>query len=260
MQTEQMKLEGLNSIVTGGGRGIGRAVSLALAKQGANVAIIARKDLKSAKETASEVRRLGRKAIFLQADVSQKRAVDDMVKAVCKSFGKIDLLVNNAGLNIRSPLEQVSEEDWDKVVAVNLKGVFLCSVAVMKEMLRRSKRGIIINVAGASAHRCYAENGAFGPSKAAVINLTKQMAVEWAKYNIRVNGVSPGPTMTSPTEERIQDEEIRRRIARIPLGRVAQPEEIASVVVFLASDDSKYMTGQCLVVDGGSVHTWYLYP
>lgn len=255
-----MKLEGKSSIVTGGNRGIGRAISLALAKEGANVAIVARKDLGKAEATAEEIETVGRKSMALLADVTQKKEVDSVVGQVCKEFGRVDILVNNAGLNVRGPLEKVTEEDWDRVVAVNLKGVFLCSVSVMKEMVRRSIGGNIINIAGASAHRCYAENGAFGPSKAAVLNLTKQMAVEWAKYNIRVNGVSPGPTMTSPTEERIRDEEVRRRIAMIPLGRIAEPEEIASVVVFLASDDSRYMTGQSLIVDGGSVHTWYLYP
>ena len=133
-------------------------------------------------------------------------------------------------------------------------------MAVVKEMINRHTGGSIINIAGASAHRCYAENGAFGPSKAAVINLTKQMAVEWAKYRIRVNGVSPGRTMTSPTEERIKDEDVLRRISKIPLRRIATPDEVASVVILLASEDSKYMTGQSLIVDGGSVHTWYLYP
>jgi len=255
-----MRLEGIASIVTGGGRGIGRAISLSLAREGADVAVVAKRDFESAEKTADQVRTLGRKAIPLLADVTNKVSVDNMVKEVCNSFGKVDLLINNAGMNIRGPLEGVSEGDWDKVVAVNLKGVFLCSVAAVKDMIERGGGGNIINIAGASAHRCYAENGAFGPSKAAVINLTKQMAVEWAKYNIRVNGVSPGPTMTSPTEERIKDEAIRRRIAKIPMGRVAEPEEVASVVVFLASQESKYMTGQSLVVDGGSVHTWYLYP
>lgn len=254
-----MRLEGLSSIITGGGRGIGRAISLAFAREGADVAIIAKSDLKSAETTADQVRRLGRRAIPILADVTKKDSVEKMVQTARTRFGKIDVLVNNAGMNIRTPLEKVSEEDWDKVVAVNLKSVYLCSVAVVNEMIRLRK-GNIINITGASAHRCYAENGAFGPSKAAVINLTKQMAVEWAKYGIRVNEVSPGPTMTSPTEFTVKDEEIRNRIAKIPLGRVGQPEEIADAVLFLASDESKYITGQSIIVDGGSVHTWYLYP
>lgn len=255
-----MKLKGISSIVSGGGRGIGRAITLALAKEGSDVAVIAKSDLKSAEATAFEVQQLGRRNLALLADVTNKESVGKMVEEVCKNFGKVDLLINNAGMNVRGRLEEVTEEDWDRVVAVNLKGVFLCSVAVVRQMIKRSIGGNIINIAGASAHRCYAENGAFGPSKAAVINLTKQMAVEWAKYRIRVNGVSPGPTMTSLTEERIKDEDVLRRISKIPMGRIATPDEVASVVVFLASEDSKYMTGQSLIVDGGSVHTWYLYP
>lgn len=254
-----MKLERVTSIVTGGGRGIGRAISLSLAREGADVAIVVLRDLRSAEETASEVRQAGRKALVVQADITEKGSVDLMVNRVLEAFGKIDLLVNNAGMAGRAPLAEISIETWDRVVAVNLKGVFLCSVAVAKEMIKR-KEGNIINLAGASAHRCYAFGGAFGPSKAAVINLTKQMAVEWAKYNIRVNGVSPGPIQTVETEERLNDQELRQRIAKIPLGRIGKSEDVARAVVFLASEDSSYMTGQMLIVDGGAVETWYLYP
>jgi 3-oxoacyl-[acyl-carrier protein] reductase len=232
---------------------------MAFAREGADVAIVVKSDLKSAEATADQVSRLGRRAIPILADVTKKDSVEKMVQTVQGHLGKIDVLVNNAGMNIHTPLEKVSEEDWDKVVAVNLKSVYLCSVAVVTDMIRLRK-GNIINITGASAHRCYAGNGAFGPSKAAVVNLTKQMAVEWAKYGIRVNEVSPGVTMTSPTQLRVEDEEIQYRIAKIPLGRVGQPEEMASAVLFLASDESQYITGQSLIVDGGSVHTWYLYP
>ena len=254
-----MKLTGVCSIVTGGAKGIGRAIALALAAEGADVAIIGKADLASAEKVAKEVEGLGRRGLPLMADVTHKGSVDRMVRDVLDTFGKIDVLVNNAGTNIRGPLEEISEEEWDHVVSVNLKGVFLCSICAGKEMIR-SHRGNIINIAGASAHRCYAENGAFGPSKAAVINLTTQMAVEWAKHNIRVNAVSPGPMMTPATRARIKDKDIRRRIEKIPMARVGKPEEVARTVVFLASDDSSYITGQSIVVDGGSIHSWYLYP
>jgi len=252
-----MRLESVSSIVTGGGRGIGRAITLALAKEGADVAIVALKDLESAEATANEVRMLNRQAIAIQADITDKESVEAMVARTLEAFGKIDLLVNNAGMVARGPLESISVEDWDRVVAVNLKGVFLCSVAVAKQMIRH-KRGCIVNIAGASAHRCFPGGGGFGPSKAGVISLTKQMAVEWARYDIRVNGVSPGPIMTPGTEETLKDDSIRQCIARIPLGRVGEPEEIARAVVFLASEDSSYMTGQMLVIDGGGVETSYL--
>ncbi len=254
-----MKLNGVSSVVTGGGRGIGRAISLTLAREGADVAIISLRDLASAEETAQEVRKFGRKALVLRADIADVNSVTLMINKVLEGFGKIDLLVNNAGLVGRAPLLQIPVETWDRVVAVNLRGVFLCSVTVAKEMIKQ-KKGNIINLAGASAHRCYAFGGAFGPSKAAVISLTKQMAMEWAKYNIRVNGVSPGPIQTVETEEKLRDKETQSRIAKIPLGRVGKPEEVAQAVLYLASEDSSYMTGQMLIVDGGGVETWYLYP
>jgi 3-oxoacyl-[acyl-carrier protein] reductase len=254
-----MKLQNISSIVTGGGRGIGRAISLKIASEGADVAIVAEKDMRSAEETAEQIRQLGRKAIAIRADVSNPEMVSGMVSKVLESFGRIDLLINNAAISLRAPLEQLSVENWDRVMAVNLKGIFLCGVAVAREMIKQNK-GCIINMAAASGHRSYGGGGAVGPSKAGVISLTKQMAVEWAKYNIRVNGVSPGPIMTAETEERIKDENTKRRIGMIPLRRVGRPEEIAAAVLFLASEDSSYMTGQILIVDGGGVETWYLYP
>ncbi len=254
-----MKLENLACIVTGGGRGIGRAISLALAKEGAHVAIVALKDLRSAEETAQKVVQLDRKSVAIQADITDQHAVTRMVQVVLEKFGRIDLLVSNAGAISKAPLEQVSVEDWDRVVAVNLKGVFLCGVAVAREMMKRGK-GNIINIIAASAHRFYGGGGAYGPSKSGVLSLTKQMAMEWANYTIRVNGVSPGPIMTPEMEARIKEEDARGRISRIPLGRAGRPEEIAAAVVFLASEQSSYMTGQVLIVDGGGVETWYLYP
>jgi NAD(P)-dependent dehydrogenase (short-subunit alcohol dehydrogenase family) len=252
-----LRLEGLTAVVTGGGGTMGNAIVTSLAAEGADVAVVTR--ISPQEEVLQEVNKLGRRAIGLHADVADEASVDEMFSKTIESFGKIDLLVNNAGVGIRMPLEQVSIQDWDKVVAVNLRGVFLCSRAAGRGMIDRRK-GNIINIAGASAHLCYAGGGAFGPSKAGVISLTKQMAVEWAKYNIRVNGVSPGPVMNPETEELLRDENIRSRVANIPLGRVGRAEEIASAVLFLASKESSYITGQTLIVDGGSVETWYLYP
>jgi 3-oxoacyl-[acyl-carrier protein] reductase len=254
-----MKLEGLTSIVTGGGRGIGRAITLALANEGADVTIIALRDLENATITGNMVEQLGHRALVLRADVTDKESVDRMVQSVLDQFGKIDLLVNSAGMFKKGPLEHVSVEDWDKAVAVNLKGVFLTSGAVAGHMIKQ-KKGNIINIIAASAHRCYPEGGAYGPSKAAVVNLTRQMALEWAKYNIRVNGISPGPILTPENETKMRGEEASRRIAKIPLARVGKPEEIGKCVIFLASEDSSYVTGQTFVVDGGGSETWYLYP
>ena len=251
-----MKLEGVAAMITGGGV-VGHVIALALAREGADIAIVTLKSVQE--DIVNKIKELGRQAIALNGDITDKESADNMVRQVVETFGKVDLLVNNAGMIIRAPLERVSVEDWDRVVAVNLKGVFLCSVAAAKHMMKQRK-GNIINVGGATAHSCFPEGGAFAPSKAGVVNLTKQMAVEWAKYNIRVNGVSPGPIMNPETAELIKDENMKRRIEKIPLGRVAQPEEIANAIVFLASEDSSYMTGQMLIIDGGGIHTSYLYP
>ena len=252
-----MRLDGFTAIVTGGGGTLGNTLVRTLAQAGSDVVVVTRSSPQD--EILEEIRELGRRAIALHADVSNEASVERMVERAIETFGKVDLLVNNAGIGIRMPLEQVSFKDWERVVAVNLTGVFLCSMAVARGMITRRK-GNIVNMAGASAHRSFPGGGAFGPSKAGMISLTKQMAVEWAKYNIRVNGVSPGPVMNPETEQLLRDEEMRKRVAKIPLGRVGTAEEIANAVLFLASKESSYMTGQMLVVDGGSVETSYLYP
>ena len=252
-----MTLEGIAAIVTGAGGVVGHAIAYALASEGANVAVVTLSSAQS--DIVKKIKELGSQAIALHCDITDKNSVNQMVAQTVQSFGKIDLLVNNAGMSDRAPLEQLSVDSWDKVIAVNLKGVFLCSVAAAKEMMKQQK-GNIVNITGASAHQCGAEMGAFGPSKAAVVNLTRQMAVEWAKYSIRVNGVSPGPIMDPVTAERIKEEGMRERIEKIPLGRVSKPEEIANVVLFLASEQSSNITGQTIIADGGGILTWYLYP
>lgn len=252
-----MRLENMSVVVTGGAGYIGQATILALAREGADVASVDLVEPDVQDETIQEIRKLGRRGLALKGDITDRESVEEMISRVVKEFGKIDILANVAGINIGSPLVDLSVEIWDKVMAVNLKSVFLCSVACAKVMMKQ-KKGNIINVAAASAHRVAAMTGSFGPSKAGVISLTKQMALEWAGFNIRVNAVSPGPILTPKTEKRV--EENKERIMKIPMGRVGRPEEIAKVIVFLACDDSSYMTGQVLVVDGGGVETWWLYP
>jgi NAD(P)-dependent dehydrogenase (short-subunit alcohol dehydrogenase family) len=252
-----MKLKDMCAVVTGGAGYIGRATALALAREGADVASFDLEEPKAQEGLIREIEGQGRRGMALQGDITDKASVDRMVSETVSSFGKIDLLVNVAGVNIGAPLFDLNVETWDKVMDINLKSVFLCSVACAKAMKKRDK-GIIVNVAAASAHRVAAMTGAFGPSKAGVISLTKQMALEWSAYHIRVNAVSPGPVLTPKTEKRV--EENKDRIRKIPMGRVGRPEEIAKVIVFLASEDSEYVTGQVLVVDGGGVETWWLYP
>ena len=222
------------------------------------MAVVARSDRASMETTASEVERLGRRALPLIADVSSDVGADRVVQETMEAFGRIDLLVNNAGATPKhQTLLETTVDDWDTAIAVDLKGAFLCCTRVAREMRARGT-GNIINVAGAAAHRCMPGFGAFGPVKAAVISLTQQMAVEWAAYGIRVNAVSPGPIATHPTAMRMQSQEIRERVARIPMERVGTAEEVAQAVVFLASGESSFITGQSLVVDGGSVLTSYL--
>ena len=254
-----MELKGKVALVTGSGQGIGRAIALAFAKEGADIVVNVRKNIKNAEAVANAVRNLGQRSLVYQVDVSNYDQVKKMVNATVDAFGRIDILVNNAGASGAKPLEELSEEEWKTVVDVNLNGVFYCTSEVGKLMIKQ-KGGNIINIAGASAHRCYPNGGAFGPTKAAVISLTKQLAVEWAKHGIRINAISPGPIMTSDTIIKLEDEKMRAKIAKIPMARVGTPEEIANVAVFLASDKSSYITGQSIIVDGGGAETWYLYP
>ena len=254
-----MSLNGKVSLITGSGQGIGKAIALAFAKEGSDIIVNVRKSIGNAESTAKEIRDLGRHVLVCKADVTNFEEVRNMVESVIKSFGKIDILVNNPGPSIRKPFEEITEEEWKNVVDVNLNGVFICSHLAGKKMISQ-KEGNIINIASASAHRCLPLGGAYGPAKAAVVSLTKQLALEWAKHNIKVNGISPGPVMTKPSEVALLNDELKRRINNIPMSRTATPNEIANVAVFLASDNSSYITGQTIIVVGGGSETWYLFP
>jgi len=251
-----MKLDKKVSIVTGGGRGIGRAVCLALAREGSNIMVT---DVASqtAREVSEEIQSMGRRALFFEMDVSKSDQAKKMVAAALSSFGKIDILVNVAGIFLRSPIEDVSEQDWDKVVAVNLKGTFLCSQAVGKEMIKQGG-GSIVNFASVAAHTPQINLGAYSPSKAGVLLLTKIMAVEWAKYNIRVNALSPGPILTPMTDSIYNTEKLKKgRAKAVPMDRFGTPEEVAKAVLFLASDDASYITGHALSIDGGALDSMF---
>ncbi|WP_213881435.1 SDR family NAD(P)-dependent oxidoreductase [Pseudomonas sp. dw_358] len=254
---ESLRLNGCVALVTGGAKGIGRAISLQLARDGADVAIVVRSDRTAALATAAEVHALGRKAQVFLVDLTDHAAVQDLVAQVEQALGPVGLLVNNAGLGAPGPLLSLSEQDFDAVVAGNLKSCFLLSVCVARGMAARNM-GAIVNIAGASAHRSYPGAGAYGPSKAAVVSLTVQMSLEWAALGIRVNGVSPGPIREAGSGWEAREPALAEEVSRLPLKRAGQPEEVAKAVAFLGSSDAAYITGQMMIVDGGGVNTWYL--
>ncbi|MBD1554733.1 SDR family NAD(P)-dependent oxidoreductase [Pseudomonas typographi] len=251
------RMAGRVALVSGGAKGIGRAIALQLAAEGADVAIAVRSDRDAAETTAAQIRALGRRALVCLCDLTDAAAVTALVAEVESGLGPIALLVNNAGTNGAAPLLELTEQRWDAVVAGNLKSCFLLSVATARAMASRNL-GAIVNIAGASAHRSYPGAGAYGPSKAAVVSLTVQMSLEWAALGIRVNGVSPGPIREAASGWQAREPALAEEVTRLPLRRAGEPSEVAKAVAYLGSDDASYVTGHMLIVDGGSVNTWYL--
>ena len=247
-----MKLSGKVALVTGGGRGIGRAIALTFAEEGADI-IVNTRSTASAQETVSRVEQLGRRAIAACGDIASEKAVDNVVQTALDAFGKIDILVNNAGINdVLLPTVEKPMEDWDRVHAIHLRGTYMCSRRVGQWMTTHGG-GKILNISSISAFRGFPLRTAYGPAKAAIINLTQCLAVEWGKYNINVNCVAPGYVHTDIIKERVAagvfDVEVLK--GKSPLGRLAEPEDIAKAVLFLVSDDAKCITGTTLIVDGG---------
>ncbi len=246
-----MRLQDECAIITGAGRGIGRACALRAAAEGAHV-VVADLDLAAAKRVAEEVRALGRQAVPLRVDVTRAAEVQAMVEQTVHALGRVDVLVNNAGVIGPGPSETLSEAEWDRVVAVDLKGVFLCSQAAGRQMIAQ-RRGKIVSIASIAAWAGFPMRASYNASKAGVVALTQVLACEWAKYGIRVNAVGPGYVNTDIVKQGLELgvvtlADIERRT---PLGRLAEPDEIARAVVFLASDEASYITGQTLFVDGG---------
>jgi len=257
-----MKLEGKVAIVTGAGMGIGRAIALTLAQEGADI-VTADIDLELAKKVNEEIKSLGRQAQAIKADVSSSEEVNQLVNKTLDNFKRIDILINNAGITELAPAEEMTETLWDKHIDICLKGPFLCSQAVGRQMIKQ-KRGKIVNIASIAGHVAMPGNAAYGASKGGVLQLTRVLAVEWAKYNINVNAVSPGVTMTAIVENMMKDhpEMVKNYLARIPTRRAAKPEDIANAVLFLVSSESDDVTGQEIIVDGGvcALHPGYVWP
>ena len=244
-----MKFEGKTAVVTGGSRGIGRAVCLELAAGGANVVLCYAGNEAAAQETAQAVEAMGAKALVVRCDVSDAVQVDALVKSAVEAFGRIDILVNNAGITRDNLLMRMSEADFDAVVAANLKGAFLCMKAASRLMLKQ-RYGRIVNLSSVVGLRGNAGQVNYAASKAGVIGMTKSLAKELASRGVTVNAVAPGFIETDMTAAL---SEAARSAAQgsIPMGRLGGPEDVARAVGFLASDDAAYVTGQVLAVDGG---------
>ena len=244
-----MSLQGKCALVTGGSRGIGRAVCLELARQGARVAVNYAGNAAAAQETVEACRALGAEAFAIQADVAGAAESEAMVKEVLARFGRLDILVNNAGVTRDGLMLTMKEADWDAVLDTNLKGAFHCMKAVYRPMMKQ-KYGRIVNLSSIVGLRGNAGQANYAASKAGLIGLTKSLAKELAARNVTVNAVAPGfieTDMTAALPEKARE----ALLASIPMGRLGQAEDVARAVAFFAGDDSAYVTGQVLCVDGG---------
>lgn len=248
-------LAGKVALITGGSRGIGRGICLALAQAGADVAVNFVSSEQEAEKVNKEIKNLGRRAITVRADVSNKKEVEFMVNEVVAKLGKIDILVNNAGILSSEPFLEMKEEIWDRMMAVNLKGQFLVAQAVAKQMVAQKLPGKIINIASIASGQVgvgFPNIAHYCASKGGVVAMTETMALELGPHKINVNAIAPGAIETDMTKNMLLDEKTRQGLLmRIPKGRIGKPEDIGAMAVFLASDEADYCTGATFYVDGG---------
>jgi NAD(P)-dependent dehydrogenase (short-subunit alcohol dehydrogenase family) len=246
-----MRLRGKVALVTGAQQGIGRGIALAFAREGADVAVNYLDDRAAAEQVAEAIRAAGRRATLAQADVARPDAAAALVGQVRAELGGLDVLVNNAGVYPRVPFLDMRETDWDLVLDVNLKGSFFCAQAAARAMIAGGRRGAIIHMAS-QAIRGAVHGVHYSASKGGVVAMTRAMALELASHGIRVNAIAPGLTDTAQPRYGHGEDELAEMARAVPLGRMAQPDDIAAVAVFLAGDDARHVTGQTMHVNGGS--------
>ncbi len=238
------------AIVTGASRGLGRSMAMALAEVGANI-VLAGRTKETLEATSKEIADFGVKTLPVVADITRTEEAEAVVARALEKFGKIDILVNNVGTYIGKPIVESTLEDWHNLINTNLTSTYICSRAVGKYMIER-QRGKVINMAAALGALGANNAAAYCASKGGVIQLTRALAVEWAKYNINVNAIAPGTMETEITKTMLEDPAVRKAVTgKIPLKRIGQPSDLAGVVIFLASQASDYVTGQTIFVDGG---------
>jgi len=248
-----MRLKDKKAIVTGAGRGIGTAVALAFAREGADVLVNYHSNDTAAREVVESIQQVGRKAVAVKTDVSKYQDVREMVERAVEELGEVDILVNNAGISQPSMLLKMSEESWDRVIHIHLKGTFNCTQAAAKHMKEKGW-GRIINVISTAGLFGTVGQINYASAKAGIIGFTKSASRELGRYGINVNAICPGVTATEMTAKVRSDEKLKEiYLSRIQLGRFAEPEEVAPAFVFLASEDAGYITGQILGVDGGYI-------
>jgi NAD(P)-dependent dehydrogenase (short-subunit alcohol dehydrogenase family) len=249
-QFPNFDLTGKVALITGAARGLGRACALALAHAGADIGLGLR-DVNSAKELEEEIKALGRKVIRLQMDVSNLNQINQAVESLVKEFGRIDILLNNVGVAPGNPAEEVTEADFDLTINLNLKGNFFTAQAVGKQMIKQGS-GRIINMSSQAGFIALDDESIYCMTKAGINHLTKNLASEWAKYNINVNAVAPTFIETPGTEPWLKNPAFRKSVVdRIPLGRIGKPMEVAGAVIFLASEAASLITGDIMLIDGG---------
>ena len=246
------RLEGKVAIVTGSNRGIGKGIAIAFAKEGCKVVVSNYKKDSEGEKAVNEIEKLGSNAIFVKADVSKGNDMKDLVKKAVEKFGKLDIMVNNAGILVSGSVKELTEKDWDRQMSVNLKGAFFGTKYAVEQMVKQGKGGRIINISSIAGLVGFPGISAYCASKGGITELTREVALDCAKDGITVNAINPGVIVTDMTKGMLEDKAtLKNFLENTPVGRVGKPEDIGNAAVFLALDESSFITGHNLVVDGG---------